>query len=285
MSIGESRAAARGPTGQACGDTEAAPGQQVAGRKQGRRRIRLSVGAAAPVYGGEDEDHRRRAGQHHAGHHDPPHQEQQDEVDGAFRLHRHGHGHVAHRPHVRRSDEQVEPAERGEAAERRRDHDALAQHQVEQWRGGWGPGGGAGSPRAIRPPRQKARSGRCCPCQKAEGEPEALHLRLLGARQGEPAVGRVGGVVDIEGLAGTVARGHAFDLEGKDARDLGGAAQAFDGEVDAGYSTPRKSLTRLSRIICGGPPDCRWRCRPGPGAGLRSLFRRRRRRTPSRRPT
>ena len=128
------------PLGERRGHAEAAPGQEVAGREQGRRRIRLGLGAAAPVDGGEDEDHRRRAGQHHAGHHDPPHQEQQDEIDGALRRHR--HGHVAHRGHVRRRDEQVEPAERGEAGERRRDHDALAQHQVEQRRGGWcgGPG-------------------------------------------------------------------------------------------------------------------------------------------------
>ncbi len=153
------------PLGERRGHAEAAPGQQVAGREQGRRRIRPGLGAAAPVDGGEDEDHRRRAGQHHAGHHDPPHQEQQDEIDGAFRFHRHGHGHVAHRPHVRRGDEQVEPAERGEAGERRRDHDALAQHQVEQRRGGWWRAGG-GSPEAVRPPRQKARSARCCPCLK-----------------------------------------------------------------------------------------------------------------------
>jgi hypothetical protein len=42
----------------------------------------------------------------------------------------------------------------------------------------------------------------------------------------------MGGVVDVERLAGAVARGHALDLEGEDARDVGGAAQALGGEAD-----------------------------------------------------
>jgi hypothetical protein len=218
------------PLGERRGHAEAAPRQEVAGGKQRRRRIRPGTGALAPVDGGEGQDHRRRAGQHHAGHHDPPHRQQQDEIDGAFRFHRHRHGHGAHRPHIGRRAEQVEPAERGEAAERRGDHDALAQHQVEQRRGGrWvGP---VHLRRSGRPGKRRevpvvALAG------EAEAKPEALHFGLLRARQGETAVGRVGGVVDVEGLAGAVARGHALDLEGQNARDLGRAAQAFGGEVD-----------------------------------------------------
>ena len=42
--------------------------------------------------------------------------------------------------------------------------------------------------------------------EEAELEPEALDLGLAGTREGQPAVGRVGGIVDIEGLAGTIAR-------------------------------------------------------------------------------
>src|SRR5688572_7455914 len=67
---------------------------------------------------------------------------------------------------------------------------------------------------------------------EAEAEAEALQLGLARARQRKPAVGRMGGVVDVERLAGAVARGHALDLEGQDARDVGGAAQALGGEAD-----------------------------------------------------
>src|SRR5262245_189682 len=59
--------------------------------------------------------------------------------------------------------------------------------------------------------------------RKAEVEPEALHFGLLRAGEREAAVGRMGGVVDVEGLAGAVARGHALDREGEHARDVGGA--------------------------------------------------------------
>src|SRR5215204_1422554 len=60
---------------------------------------------------------------------------------------------------------------------------------------------------------------------EAEAEAEALQLRLARARQREAAVGRMGGVVDVERLAGAVARGHALDLEGEDAGDFRGALE------------------------------------------------------------
>src|SRR5882762_1284003 len=67
---------------------------------------------------------------------------------------------------------------------------------------------------------------------EAEAKPEALHLRLARTRQRQAAVGRMGGVVDVERLAGAVARGHALDLEGEDAGDLGSAAETVGGKAD-----------------------------------------------------
>src|SRR6266540_322467 len=67
---------------------------------------------------------------------------------------------------------------------------------------------------------------------EAEAEAKALHLGLARAREREASVGRMGGVVDVERLAGAVARGHTLDLEGEDTRDVGGAVQALGGETD-----------------------------------------------------
>jgi hypothetical protein len=153
----DQRRALEAPLRQCRGDAEAAPGQDIACREQGRRHPGLGAGAPARVDGGESQDHRRRARQHHADHHDPPHDQQQDEIDGA--LGRHGHGHIAHRPHVGRLGEQVEPAENGDASKCGSDREPGAQHQFQQRRR-------AAIRLPVRPPRRTARNVHCCPCRR-----------------------------------------------------------------------------------------------------------------------
>jgi hypothetical protein len=56
---------------------------------------------------------------------------------------------------------------------------------------------------------------------QGEVEAEAVDMRLLRASERQPPARRMGGVVDVEWLAAAVARGHALDLEGEDARTCG----------------------------------------------------------------
>jgi hypothetical protein len=48
---------------------------------------------------------------------------------------------------------------------------------------------------------------------------EAVHMRFLRLGKRQPAVGGVGGVVDVGRLAAPVARGDTFDLECQDIGD------------------------------------------------------------------
>src|SRR5436190_13796215 len=68
--------------------------------------------------------------------------------------------------------------------------------------------------------------------EEAEREAEALHLGLFRPGEGEPTIGGMGCIVDIERLARAVARGHALDLEAEHARYVGDAPQAVGGEID-----------------------------------------------------
>src|SRR4029450_913663 len=95
---------------------------------------------------------------------------------------------------------------------------------------------------------------------EAEVEAEALHFSPARAGESEAAVGRMGGVVDVERLAGAVARGDTLDLEGEDARDVGGAPQALGGEADVAeldaaevaHQVVADHLRRAPRPAAGG---------------------------------
>src|SRR5262245_10584676 len=88
-------------------------------------------------------------------------------------------------------------------------------------------------PSASRTPGKGCEVSVVALAQEAEAEPEARHFGLAGPRKGHPAVGRMGGVVEIERLAGAVARRHPFDRERGHARNLGRTAQSVHGEIDA----------------------------------------------------
>src|SRR5579884_844178 len=80
---------------------------------------------------------------------------------------------------------------------------------------------------------------------EVEIEAEAVQMDLLRPRQGEAAVRRVRGVVDVEGLVRAVARAHALDRERQQAGDRDGAPRPLLREVDRGIDDAAKIADQI----------------------------------------
>src|SRR5437762_1126199 len=65
-----------------------------------------------------------------------------------------------------------------------------------------------------------------------EVDAEGVDTGFLRARQGEAAVRRMTGIVDVERVAAAVARRHALDLEAEKFGDHGAPGQPGNGEFD-----------------------------------------------------
>src|SRR6266851_2729423 len=68
--------------------------------------------------------------------------------------------------------------------------------------------------------------------RQVEVDAKGMDSGFLGARQGETAAGRMPDIVEVIRLAGAVARGHPFDLEGDKLRDRDAAGQSGHREFD-----------------------------------------------------
>ena len=80
------------PLQKRCHETEPAPGDEIAGRKEDSRDVWRATFAAAAVDECEQQDHGCGARQHHRHHHEPPHIEDYERV-GRRPFHDH-HAHV-----------------------------------------------------------------------------------------------------------------------------------------------------------------------------------------------
>ena len=152
------------------------------------------------------------------------------------------HRHV----HVLTGDEQIQPGDRRHAGKRQQRRNALALAAAAPV-----PGARA----SPTPPRQMARNARCCPCPPCRGRARS-RAHAVARRAPEPDAGRP----DAPCCRYRTARRCGCAMARPRSRTTAhreSTTERFSPSIlnSIGLnSTPRKSLTRLLRIMPGGPP-------------------------------